>query len=329
MFKVLVTRQIPEKGIELLRNAGLDVEVWSQPNPMNREELYERAKDKDAVISTVAEKIDGDFFNACPFIKAVANYGTHFDNFDVGEACDREIALTYTPGVYVESLAEHAVSLMLALSRHVVAGQKYINDGHFKRWDPLLFRGMELKGKTLGLIGYGMVGQRVAQITNLGFGMHVIYNDYEEVENAHGSFRTLDALLAESDIISVHLPNRPSTHRLLGAEQFRKMKDKVLIINTSRGTVIDEQALVQNIRGGKIGGAALDILSCEVLNVCNADDHADLKKLHNVILTPQIGSSTHEARDAMAEMVAVDIIAVAEGRIPQGIINPEIYECYR
>lgn len=327
MFKVLCTRQIPEKGIELLKNEGVHVEIWTHPTPMSSEELYERAKDKDAVISTIIDQIDASFFDACPQVKIVANYGTHCDNMDIGEASKRKVALTYTPRVYVEAVAEHTIGLMLALARHTFLGTQYMKDGSFKRWDPLLMRGMELRGKTLGLIGFGSVGQRVAHIANHGFGMHVVYADYEEVKNtAHARYVTLDELCQLSEVISIHVPNRPTTKGMINSELMRKMKDKVLIINTSRGIVVDEQALVQNLRGGKIGGAALDVLSCDTLHNCEPEDHSELKKLHNVILTPQIASSTFEARDSMSELVAQDILAVLHGKRPESLINPEIYE---
>lgn len=327
MAQIFIARMIPDAAIRPLKKAGHHVEVWDSPVPMSAEELQAAAQYKDVLISTPTEQITTSFFNAVEHVRLVANYGTHYDNLDIGAASKKGVALTYTPKVYVESAAEFTIGLIVAITRHIKQANTFFLEGQFKCWDPFLFRGMELRGKTLGLIGFGVVGQRVAHIAHHGFGMHILYNDYEQVANtAHAEFVDLEELCSSADVITIHLPNRPSTKKLVNAELLRKMKSGVFIVNASRGAVVDEAALVQSIRGGHVAAAALDVLSCEGIHTCEVDDYAELKKLPQVLLTPHIATSTHEARNAMAHMVAESVLAFLDGKIPQGLLNPEIFE---
>lgn len=327
MFKVFVTRQIPENGIRILRDAGLDVEIWPQNNPIGKDELISKVREAHALVTMNSDLIDEEILEEGKHLKIIANFLQGHDNLDIMAASKRGIALTYTPDVVTDAKAEMLIALMMSLARHIPIAHQYVQDGLYKRWEPLLFRGMQLRGKTLGFIGMSQVAMRAAEIAVHGLGMKVVFYDEEKKKmpvKAHQL--SLEQVLAESDAISLHMPALPTTTKFISNEEFRMMKDGALLINTSRGVLVDESALVQNIRCGKVGGAALDVLKCEMLQMCEPADHAELKKLDNVILTPQIATATHEARNAMSEAIANDIILVASGKEPKHMINPEIYD---
>lgn len=326
MEKILITRPIPEEGISLLREAGHEVEVWDKSSPMSREEFLAAITDATALVTSVTERIDAEALAAAPHLKIVANYRSHYDNFDIWAATQRGVALTYVPLGVQDSMAEFTIGVIIALARQITQAHEYLEEGHYKRWEPMIFLGTELKGKTLGLVGFGKVGRRVGEIANV-LGMHVVYADEE---NKKVSFpatrRELPELLAESDVVSIHLPPLPTTNSLISAKEMRMMKEGAFLINTSRGMVIDETSLVQHLRSGRLAGAALDVLQCETLQDCSPSDHAELKGMENVLLTPQISSSTKEARTFMSITVAESILQHLSGKKPEYIINPEVFE---
>lgn len=325
-MKVLITRPIPENGIKLLREAGYTVDVWDRSTPMSREEFLSALRDAHGAITLVTERIDAEALAAAPNLKVVANYRSHYDNFDIWAATQRGVALTYVPLGVQDSMAEFTIGLMISLARQTIAANAFMREGQYHRWEPMLFLGTELRGKTLGIIGFGKVGRRVGEIANV-LGMQVIYADEEQKKTSFpATRRELPDLLATSDFISIHLPPLPTTNSLIGAKEMRLMKEGARIINTSRGLVIEENSLVQHLRSGRIGGAALDVLQCETLQDCSPQDHADLKAMPNVILTPQISSATVEARCFMSMTAAQSIIQVLSGKKPEFVINPEVFE---
>lgn len=328
MFRVLVTKKIPEKGLRLMEEAGLKVSVWPYTRAMSREELLEAVADKDAVVTMINDVVDEEFLEAAPNLKVIANYSKQYNNFHLWLATERKVVLTHTPEVATNAKAELEIGLILALARHVSLAHQYVRDGLYKHWEPLLFRGMELRGKTLGIFGMSAVARRLTEIAVFGFGLNVIYYDEDKVALSHVKAEqvTKEDILKHAHVISMHLPSIPSTRNFISTKEFVAMRDKVLFINTATGGTVDEPALVQALRGGKIGGAALDVFNCDVVGCCDPKDHTALKKHHNVILTPQIATSTHEARDLMSEMVANDVIAVSKGKRPTYVVNTELYE---
>ncbi len=317
MFKVFITRQIPEIGIKILKEKGYDVEVGPE-EPPSREELLEKIKGADAILSILTEKINAEAMDAAgPQLKVVANYAVGFDNIDAIEAKKRGIFVTNTPGVLTEAVAEHTIALLFAVAERIVEADEFVRQGKFKSWGPKLLLGIDIKGKTLGIVGFGRIGCEVAKRMHDGFDLKVIYYDIkrnEELEKQyHMEYRAFDDLLKESDFVSLHVPLLESTRHLINADKLNLMKPSAVLLNTSRGPVIDEAALAEALKNNKIFGAGLDVFEFE------PKVHPDLIGLQNAVLTPHIASATLEVRNKMAEMAAQNIIEVLEGRPP---INP-------
>lgn len=319
-MKVFVTRNIPSSGLDKLRAAGHEVVVSEKHGVLTHTELIERLKheDPDAVLCLLTDRIDGEIFDAAPGAKIFANYAVGFDNIDTGAAAARGVVITNTPDVLTEAVAEHTVSLILSLARRVVEADRFTREGRYEGWGPLLLLGTELKGKTLGIVGGGRIGARVAEILHRGFGMNVIYydlkqNDILEKEVSAGFKPELDELLRASDVVSVHLPLTDETRRLFNEAAFSKMKPAALFINTARGAVADEAALAKALKEKIIAGAALDVFENEPAV------YPELLLLPNIILTPHIASATIEARGEMSAVAAENIIAVLDGQPP---LNP-------
>jgi glyoxylate reductase len=313
MPKIFITRQIPEAGINLLKEKEFDVEVSDFDGVLPREQLLEKIKGADAVLSLLTDKVNAEFFDAAgPQLKIVANYAVGYDNIDVAEAKKRGIIITNTPDVLTESVAEHAVALILSAARRIVESDKFMRAGKYVGWAPMLLLGNDLAGNTLSLIGLGRIGARVAEIMKQGFGMKVIYFDVkrnEALEKSLGlEYAELDAVLKQADFISVHVPLMENTRHLIGESQLKTMKPSAYLINTSRGPVIDEKALVEALKNKTIKGAGLDVFEEEPKMA------PGLAELDNVVLTPHTASATEETRGAMSELAAKNIIEVLEGR---------------
>ena len=313
MPKIFITRQIPEAGINLLKEKEFDVEVSDFDGVLPREQLLEKIKGADAVLSLLTDKVNAEFFDAAgPQLKIVANYAVGYDNIDVAEAKKRGIIITNTPDVLTESVAEHAVALILSAARRIVESDKFMRAGKYVGWAPMLLLGNDLAGNTLSLIGLGRIGARVAEIMKQGFGMKVIYFDVkrnEALEKSLGlEYAELDAVLKQADFISVHVPLMENTRHLIGESQLKTMKQSAYLINTSRGPVIDEKALVEALKNKTIKGAGLDVFEEEPKMA------PGLAELDNVVLTPHTASATEETRGAMSELAAKNIIEVLEGR---------------
>jgi glyoxylate reductase len=313
MPKIFITRKIPETGINLLKEKGYDVEISDFDGILPREQLFQRIKGADAILSLLTDKVNADFFEAAgPQLKIVANYAVGYDNIDVAEAKKRNIAVTNTPDVLTESVAEHAIGLMFAAARRIVESDKFMRQGKYQGWAPELLLGHDIAGKTLGLVGLGRIGSTVAKRMKQGFGAKVMYFDVNRNEtlekNLGLEYAELEAVLKQADFISIHVPLLPTTKHLIGEAQFKTMKPTAYLVNTSRGPVIDEKALVEALKNKIIAGAGLDVFEEEPKMA------PGLTELENVVLTPHTASATEETRNAMSELAAKNIIEVLEGR---------------
>lgn len=323
MPKIFITRPIPEIGINILRDKGYEVLLneKAKDRPADKQEILAGVKNVDAVLSVLTDKIDGEIMDAgLPTLKIVANYAVGFDNVDLEAAKKRGIAVTNTPGVLTDAVAEHTFALLLAISHRIVEADKFTRAGLYNAWGPLLLLGSNLSGKTLGVIGLGRIGSRVAFHAVKGFGMKVIYTDIkqdERFEKEVGAefFGNIEDILGRCDYISLHVPLLDSTRHLINEERLRIMKSTAYLVNTSRGPIIDEKALAKALKQGWIRGAAIDVFENE------PKVESGLLKLNNIILTPHIASATEKTRNAMAELAAKNIIEVLEGRTPPNIVK--------
>lgn len=314
--KIYITRRIPEAGLKLLRDKGIEFDMGKSKTPPSQKELIKMLKKKpyDGVISFLTDHIDKNVFDACPSAKIFANYSVGFNNVDLEEAKKRGVAITNTPGTSGTAVAEHAVALMFALTTRLVEGDKFVRSGKYKGWDPELLIGTDIKGKTIGLIGVGDIGSRVAHMLHSGFGVNILYSDVTEnttLEADTGAIKKETAeILRTAEIISLHVPLLPSTTHLINKNTLATMKRNAIIINTSRGPVIDENALVDALKKGVIAGAGLDVYEFEPKLA------KGLSKLPNVVLTPHIASSRTTARNMMAEIAVKNVISVLESGVP-------------
>ena len=320
--KIFVTRQIPEIGLKMLRDKGYEVDVRDEDSMPTSRELVKALKKKpyDAVVTLLTDPVDSKVFDAAPSAKIFANYATGFDNIDTEEAKKRGITVTNAPAEATsEAVAEHTIALMLALAARIVEADESVRRGKYKGWAPMNFIGTDVLGKTLGLIGAGRIGGRVAHYAS-GLGLKVIYTDVvrnNTIEKECGAtyFNTPEDILRQADVVSLHTPLLPTTRHLIDEKRLRMMKQTAFLVNTSRGPVVDEAALVVALKDGTIVGAGLDVFEFEPKLA------PGLVKLQNVILTPHIASASDEARNEMSTLAAQNIIDFFEGRVPKNIVN--------
>lgn len=309
-----------DNALELLKKAGHTVSHYRASSGISQKSLFTGIKKQDAVLTLLTDKVNADFFKAAGReLKIVANYAVGFDNVDLAAAKAANVTVTNTPSEVVsESVAEHAFALMLGLSDRIVEADKYARAKKYKGWTPDLLLGTLLHEKTLGIVGAGRIGSALARRAVNGFGMKLVYSDVKpnaELEKEfHAQYLPLEKVLQAADVISLHVPLLPSTKHLISREQFAHMKPNAIIVNTSRGPVVDEKALLEALRDKKIAGAGLDVFECEPAIDCDIRDDLELKKFSNVILTPHTGSATLEARRDMARIAAENIIAVLGGK---------------
>jgi glyoxylate reductase len=320
--KIYVTRELPERGLKIIKE-HFDSEAWPEYAPPPKEVIMEKVRDVDALASFLSDKIDAEVFDVAPKLKIVAQMAVGFDNIDVKEATRRGIYVTNTPGVLTETTADFAWTLLMAVARRVVEADRYVHNGNWKvGWHPSMLSGRDVYGATIGIVGAGRIGSAVARRAR-GFNMKIIYYDVvarPELEKELGAKRMdLQTLLRESDFVSVHVPLIKPTYHLINAEKLKMMKKTAYLLNNSRGPVVDEKALYKALTEGWIAGAALDVFEHEPTPVDNP-----LLKLDNVVVAPHISSSSHETRSRMAEMVAENLIAFFEGRIPPDLVNREV-----
>jgi len=321
-LKVFVSREIPHAGIDMLKKK-FDVKIYPGANAIPRKDLEHGVKWCDALLPLLTDKVDAKLMDLNKNLKVIANYAVGFDNIDVKAATERKIPVTNTPGVLTDAVAEHAITLMMSIARRIPESDVFTKKGKYKGWSPMLLLGTELKGKTLGIVGLGHIGSAVAERAIRGLGMKVIYykrHPDKDFEKKYGAkFVSLLDLMKNSDFISVHTPLNPATRHLIGKKQLAMMKKTAYLINTSRGPIIDEKALISVLKKRKIQGAALDVLENEPKLT------PGLNKLVNVILTPHTASGTIETRSAMAVLAAKNIIEFSQGKVPSNIVNKEIY----
>ncbi|MDQ3285439.1 MAG: D-glycerate dehydrogenase [Actinomycetota bacterium] len=315
--KVLVTREIPEAGLEPLE--GLDVTVLSELPP-GRDELLEAARGVDGVLSTLTEQIDAGFINAAgDRLKVIANMAVGYDNVDLKAANERGIIVTNTPEVLNETTADTAFMLMLAAARRLGEGERIVRSGRWEAWGPKMLLGPDVWGKRLGVLGFGRIGRAVARRAK-GFGMEICYwsrSRKEEAEEELGArYLELDELLKTCDFFSIHTPLTEETTHLIGAEELRKMKPKAVLVNTSRGPVVNEDALAEALEDERIFAAGLDVYEEE------PKVHPKLLELENVVLAPHIGSASIETRNKMAVTAGEDLRAALRGEQPKNPVNP-------
>ena len=318
---VAVTRKIPERGLRLLRDFG-DVVVWPEQLPPNREQLVEFARGADGLLSLLTEPIDADLLRQLPSVRVVSNFAVGFDNVDVAACSARGVAVCTTPDVLTDTTADFAFALLLASARRVVESANAVARGEWKTWEPLGYLGQDVAGATLGVVGLGRIGAAVAK-RGTGFGMRILYVDAIERPGADATLGAervdLETLLRSSDFISLHVPLTPETAGLIGAEQFSMMKSNAVLVNTSRGPVVDNDALADALESRTIWGAALDVTNPEPLPA----DHR-LVHLPNCIVTPHVASATEETRAKMSELAAKNLIAVLNGTAPLRCLNPDV-----
>jgi glyoxylate reductase len=325
--KVFVTREIPQEGLNIIREK-FEVKVWPSEYPPSKQEILEMAKDCQGLVTLLSDPIDEEVISMLPNLKVIAQYAVGYDNIDVKEATRRGIIVTNTPGVLTEATADLAWSLIMSVSRRIVEADQYVRGGKWNvAWGPQLLLGSDVFGATLGIIGMGRIGQAVAKRA-VGFNMSVLYhtrshhNGLEEIEKSVGAkAKSLDTLLNESDIVSLHVPLTSKTHHMIGRRQLDLMGAGSILINTSRGAVVDQDALYDALVSGHLGGAGLDVFEDEPLS-----KDSPLLGLSNVVLVPHIGSATTKTRATMASMCATNIIAALSDEKPPNIVNPEVLQ---
>ncbi len=321
--RVLLTRALPEEATAVLRkHAELDVHEGN--SPLSKAELMERVRGKQALVCQLTQRVDAEVLGAANELRVVANVAVGFDNIDVKAATARGIAVTNAPGVLDETTADFTWALLLGGARRVVEGDQLARSGQWKGWDLMQLLGTDVHGKTLGIVGLGRIGQRVARRAR-GFGMRVLYCDAAraaaEVERELGvEWAEKERLLRESDFVSLHVPLLPETRHWMGPAEFGLMKSTAYLVNASRGPVVDEAALVEALERKKIAGAALDVFEQE------PKIHPKLLKLSNVMLAPHIASASVETRTRMALLAAENVVAALSGQRPPNLVNPEVWE---
>ena len=318
---VAVTRVIPEAGLRLVREAT-EMRLWPDELPPSPEQLAELLHGCDGALTLLTDRIDGPVLDRDPQLKVVSNFAVGYDNIDVPAATARGVAVCNTPGVLTNATADATWSLLMAAARRIPEGIQYVRDGKWKTWGPTLLLGQEVTGATLGVIGFGRIGREVAKRAK-GFDMNVlVYDTYrdEAAEQALGvTFRPLDHLLRESDFVTLHVALTAETRHLVSHREFGLMKPTAVLVNASRGPVVDTDALVSALTTGEIFAAGLDVTDPEPLPASHP-----LASLPNAIVVPHTASGTVQTRDAMAVLAARNLLAVLNGERPPICVNPEV-----
>jgi len=320
-MKVFVVDVIPEVGLDKIKEK-FDVSICDQPEILSKAELIKNVSDVDAIVSTVNEAIDKEVIDSCKKLKVIANMAVGYNNIDVEYATQKGIMVTNTPGVLTDTTADLAWSLLMAISRRIVEGDSLVRAGKYKKWRPRMLLGTDIHGKTIGVVGFGRIGQQVAKRAS-GFDMKVLYYDIvpisAEIEKKYNATRVeLDTLLKESDYITLHTLLTKETRHLINEQRLALMKSSAYLINASRGPVIDEVALIKALQNKQIAGAALDVFENEPAL------SPGLAELENVVLLPHLGSATEETRNKMAEMAADNAIAALSGETPPNLVNKDL-----
>lgn len=325
MPKIFITRAVPQRAVDMLNDAfgPDDVDVYEVDQVIPHDVLLERVKGVDAILAILTEKIDAEVLDAAgPQLRIVANMAVGYNNVDVDAATERGIPVTNTPGVLTETTADLAWAILMATARRLGESERYLRAGKWKAWGPMLLMGPEVHGKTLGIFGMGRIGQAVAKRAR-AFDMTILYNNRNRIDEATekelaATFVDKAALLAESDFLTIHCPLTEDTTHAFGPDEFKAMKPTSILVNTSRGPVVDEAALVHALKTGEIWAAGLDVFEEE------PKIHPGLLELENALLIPHLGSATFETRSKMAEMAAQNIIARFNDEPPPNCVNPDV-----
>jgi len=321
--KILVTGRLPDEIMAQLAGA-CDMEANREDRPMEREQVLKRIADREGLLSMITDRVDAELMDRAPNLKIISNLAVGYNNIDVAAATARGIAVTNTPGVTTEPTADLALGLILAVARRIVEEDRLTREGKFQYWAPMLFLGRSVARKTLGIVGFGAIGQAVAKRAR-GFDMRILYNRRRRLDEARErelgiEYADFGRLLRESDFVSLHVPLTDETRHLIGAKELRQMKPTAFLINASRGPVVNEKELVEALGKGVIAGAGLDVYENEPTLA------PGLTELPNVVLTPHVGSGTIEDRTLMARMATDNLLAGLKGEVPRFILNPDVYK---
>jgi lactate dehydrogenase-like 2-hydroxyacid dehydrogenase len=322
--RVLVTRVIPDEGLDPVREA-CEVDLWDAELPPPRDELLRRVAGIDGVLTLLTDRVDDELLDAAgPQLKVVSNFAVGFDNIDLAACTRRGVPAGNTPGVLTETTADLAFALLMAAARRIPESVDYVRAGRWKTWGPMLLMGVDVHGATLGIVGFGRIGREMAR-RGRGFGMRIVYHDVHpatpEEEAELGARRVeMDELLRTSDFISLHVNLTDETHHLIDADALGAMKPTAVLVNTSRGPVVDPAALEVALRDGQIFAAGLDVTEPEPLPV----EHP-LVGLPNCVVVPHIASASKVTRGKMAAMAAANLLAGLRGERLPTCINPEVY----
>ncbi len=318
---VYVTKKIPEEGIDLLREHIRNVTVNPESRILTKNELIRIIRDCDGVLAMLTNTFDEEFFASAEKVKVIANYAVGYNNVDLSAATRRGVMITNTPGVLTDATSDMVWALLFAVARRIVEADHFTHEGKFAGWEPMLFLGEDITGMTLGILGAGRIGTAVA-LKSAGFRMRVLYCDpqpnrilEEQLQAEHVELKTL---LRESDFLSINVFLSPENIHFIGEKELQLMKKKAFIINTSRGQVVDEKALVTALREGWIAGAGLDVYEDEPILA------SGLTELPNAVICPHIASGTHQTRIKMSLMAAENIVAALQGNVPPNLVNTEL-----
>ncbi len=319
--KVFVTRPLPQRVLDILA-ARCDLGVQAEDSPVPTAKLAEACREAEGVVVAGA-RVNEEVLRHAPRLRVIANAGVGYDNIDVPACTRRQIVVTNTPGVLTDTTADLAFALLMAVARRVVEGDRYVREGRWRQWEWGLLWGADIHHKTLGLYGFGGIGQAVAR-RGRGFSMRIIYQARHRVaepieRELEAEYVERETLLRESDFLSLHVPLTPETNHLIKAHEFSLMKPSAFLINTARGRIVDEEALVATLQAHTLAGAGLDVFERE------PQVHPALMKMENVVLMPHVGSASAEARFKMAMLAAENLLEALEGRRPPNAVNPEIY----
>jgi len=320
--KVYVTRLLPKEAMDRIVQF-CDARVWQGELPPPKEILLEEVREAEGLLCLLTDRVDAELMSRAPKLRVISNYAVGYDNIDVDEATRRGIVVGNTPAVLTETTADFAFALMMAAARRIVEGDRQVRAGYWKTWGPMILLGQDMHHATLGIIGLGRIGTAVARRAK-GFGMRVLYygpSRKEKTEEELGiQYAEFDKLLAEADFITIHASLTPATHHLIGKDELEKMKRTFILVNTSRGPIVDNMALYETLRDRKSAFAALDVTEPEPLPA-----NHPLLTLNNVIVTPHIASATVETRTKMALMAVDNLIAGLKGEMPPNPVNPEVF----
>jgi glyoxylate reductase len=319
--RIFVSRRLVGDGVSRLQ-AELDVEVWPDDDPPPPNVLRAEAARSEGILVNISDRVDAELLQASPNLRIVSQLAVGYDSIDVAVATERSVLVTNTPGVLTDATADLAFALLLAQARRVPESERNVRDGEWGEWAPWTLLGRDPSGKTLGIVGLGSIGTAMAR-RGKGFGMRILYTSRQRKADAEAElgaeWRDLPSLLAESDFVSLHVALTEDTHHLIGAAELALMKPEAVLVNTARGGVVDQDALVQALRDGTIGGAALDVFATEPLA---PDD--PLLSFSNVVVSPHLGSATVETRTRMCDLAVDNLLAFFRGERPPCCVNPEV-----